>query len=68
MAEPFKNLIHRELVARVAARLHQAGPGFDRKRFTELAAEGRARRMQFEHYRDALCVFANGPVVGEAKA
>ncbi len=52
MAEPFKNLIHRELVARIAARLHQAGPGFDRKRFTELAAEGletlelKARAMQ----------------------
>ena len=50
--EPFKNLIHPSLVARMAAHLHRGWPAFDAPRFQALAGAGldrlelKARAMQ----------------------
>jgi 3-methyladenine DNA glycosylase AlkC len=52
MAEPFKNLLNRELVRASGAALARAWPAFDRKRFERLALKGlddlemKARAMQ----------------------
>src|SRR3989440_255744 len=40
MPEPFKNLLNESVVRAIGARLAAASPGFERKRFEELATEG----------------------------
>ncbi len=40
MAEPFKNLVNRDIVAEAARHLVRAWPGFDRARFETLAGAG----------------------------